>query len=274
MFMCLFQICNHPRPQWHRTQRRASWPMCGMIPSYQQLLSPLCDVLRRLKTASSVFGAGDCTPRDRDGDTWHRSIPRMRVRFHTCLRRTRTKAMRINFLRDVTPCRRAFSDVWTKRGTSALKGGASIPLEASILEDEGTKFLRNAGKHSDMASQPARHKSPTHKDPSYYSCCQSPKLLWQYAFHRDGDQEVARLLEHDTVRFGGVPTLQRVLLLHEGSSRHRRSSPYDWAFQKASHTCQFARSFCVYCAKVRADIILKRILNRLGQHRLKFSGAG
>jgi len=77
---------------------------------------------QRLKTVSSVSGAGGCTPRDRDGDTWHRSIPRMLVRFHTCLQRTRTKAMRINFWRDVTPCRRAFPDVWTKRGTSALKG--------------------------------------------------------------------------------------------------------------------------------------------------------
>jgi len=42
--MCLFPIRNHPRP------------MCGMILSYQQFLSPLCNVLCRLKTGSSEFG--------------------------------------------------------------------------------------------------------------------------------------------------------------------------------------------------------------------------
>ena len=41
--------------------------MCGMIP----FLSPLRDVLRRLKTRSSVFGAAGCTPRDLDDDTRH-----------------------------------------------------------------------------------------------------------------------------------------------------------------------------------------------------------
>jgi hypothetical protein len=128
----------------------------------------------------------------------------------------------------VTPCRRAFHGVSTKPGTSILKSWGSIPLDASILEDEGTKFLQNVGKHTATRRHNPRHESPAYEGPPYHSCCQSPILLWQYTFNRGGDQEDARLLECDTVRFGGgVPTLQRVLLLHEGSSHHRRSSPYD-----------------------------------------------
>jgi hypothetical protein len=67
-----------------------------------------------------------------------------------------------HFLRDVTPCRRAFPDVSTKRGTSVFKGWGSIPLKASILEDESTKFLRNAGKHTATRRHNPQDMNPQH----------------------------------------------------------------------------------------------------------------